>query len=511
MTVATQTAGLIVIGNGVTTVFPFNFAVTDAADIFVSTIAGAVETPVSPIAYVVTLSGTGEGGNVTFTVAPLNGVKHYIYRSTPQTQLVSVSSQQRYDPEVVENVWDKLTFLIQELAAEVATTVRTTPGEDPTTLVNQVIAAGAAVSAGNVGLAPDGTLALPGYAFALEPGLGFRRPSAGLLQTVAGGVALTELSSAALRLLVPLVHTVATVTGGTNAQGQGPMTAAQNTVTSTPNNPSGVTLPAAVAGRRVVVANRGTNPINIYPASGAQIAALAVNLPVQLAVGQVAEFFTRSATQWEGQLVQPLDADLTEIAAIARARGMLIRGGAAAWEGVALGAAGRVISSDGTDVVYTDRTPQNPVALPVSALYDFTGIPSWANRLMLMLNAVQTNGTSPVSIQLGTSGGVENTAYGGTSSSQIGSLGATVNLSGGFSCDFGSLDTSGRLRSGVLWITRSNTNTWIIDGGLAANAGSGTMRIGGTKTLAGALDRLRITTVGGANNFSGGVANLVWD
>lgn len=49
---------------------------------------------------------------------------------------------------------------------------------------------------------------------------------------------------------------------------------------------------------------------------------------------------------------QPLDTDLTTIAAMAPARGALIRRGAAAWETVALGALGRVVKSDGTDAVW---------------------------------------------------------------------------------------------------------------------------------------------------------------
>lgn len=46
---------------------------------------------------------------------------------------------------------------------------------------------------------------------------------------------------------------------------------------------------------------------------------------------------------------QASDQDLTDIAGITRARGDLIRGGASAWEKVALGTSGQVLTSDGTD------------------------------------------------------------------------------------------------------------------------------------------------------------------
>lgn len=52
---------------------------------------------------------------------------------------------------------------------------------------------------------------------------------------------------------------------------------------------------------------------------------------------------------------QPLDADLTAIAALAPSRGALIRRGASDWEAVALGSTGALLSSDGTDAVWLAR------------------------------------------------------------------------------------------------------------------------------------------------------------
>ena len=99
--------------------------------------------------------------------------------------------------------------------------------------------------------------------------------------------------------------TNANITAGTDLQGQGPLTADHNIVNSTINNPSGVTLPTAVANRRVIVVNRGTNPVNIYPELGATIGNLAVNAPTLLRVNFAAEFVASSATQWEGPLYAP--------------------------------------------------------------------------------------------------------------------------------------------------------------------------------------------------------------
>jgi hypothetical protein len=88
------------------------------------------------------------------------------------------------------------------------------------------------------------------------------------------------------------------VTAGTNAQGQAVLPSNINVVGTTSANPSGVTLPAAAAGMTITVVNRGTNPINVYPASGATIDGLAANAAMALGVGGSAEFVASSTTQW---------------------------------------------------------------------------------------------------------------------------------------------------------------------------------------------------------------------
>lgn len=88
------------------------------------------------------------------------------------------------------------------------------------------------------------------------------------------------------------------VTAGTNAQGQGALTSDISVITTAAANPSGVTLPTATQGRRIVVINKGANPINIFPATGATVDALAANASIQLPVNGVLEFNASSTTQW---------------------------------------------------------------------------------------------------------------------------------------------------------------------------------------------------------------------
>lgn len=97
-----------------------------------------------------------------------------------------------------------------------------------------------------------------------------------------------------------LVGLNATITAGTNAQGQGQIgtTTDVAVVTTTAANPSGVTLSASAAGRRITVINRGTNPVNIYPPASSQIDALGVNNPFSLPVNGIAEFNCVTSTLW---------------------------------------------------------------------------------------------------------------------------------------------------------------------------------------------------------------------
>ena len=92
--------------------------------------------------------------------------------------------------------------------------------------------------------------------------------------------------------------TSAAVTAGTNAQGQGALTTDYNVITTATANPSGVTLPTATVGRRIVIVNKGANPINVYPATGGFIDALAVNTSIQIPVGGEIIFDASSTTQW---------------------------------------------------------------------------------------------------------------------------------------------------------------------------------------------------------------------
>ena len=141
MTVSNTQAGVTRTADGLVTEFSFSFQADDASHVKVSEIVeNLVLTPLAPGDYSVTLAPDGVGGKVLITPALASGKVIYIYRNTPRTQLVGVSSQQKYDPKVVGGVWDRLTFMIQELTAEVARATLAAPGQDPADFVASILA-----------------------------------------------------------------------------------------------------------------------------------------------------------------------------------------------------------------------------------------------------------------------------------------------------------------------------------------------------------------------------------
>lgn len=138
---------------------------------------------------------------------------------------------------------------------------------------------------------------------------------------------------------------------------------------------------------------------------------------------------------------------------------------------------------------------------------DFTGIPAWAKRITVMFNGVSTSGANNVQVQIG-SGSIDSTGYA--------SSGSLVGLNSVLS----QASTSGLLVtanwsatyaiSGVYTLTLCGTNTWVASGCLGLNS-NGTLIGGGTKTLTGTLDRIRITTVGGTDTFDAGSINILYE
>lgn len=134
---------------------------------------------------------------------------------------------------------------------------------------------------------------------------------------------------------------------------------------------------------------------------------------------------------------------------------------------------------------------------------DFTGIGSNATRVTIIFNEVSLSGTDHYLIQIGTSGGVENSGYVSTAGTDGGTTGQTA----GFAMFS---NNAGRPMSGSMTLHRVNASNLWISSHAAKSGGANVLSGGGSKTLAGTLDRVRLATTG-ANSFDAGTANILWE
>ena len=117
MTVASSTSRISHTGNGSTTVFPFGLIFFAAADLQVY-VGGVLQT----LGTNYTLSGTAPyltGSNVTFTVAPGNGVPVVFIRVVPYTQTLDLVQNDALPPEDLERRLDVNVMMSQQLLEQI--------------------------------------------------------------------------------------------------------------------------------------------------------------------------------------------------------------------------------------------------------------------------------------------------------------------------------------------------------------------------------------------------------
>lgn len=120
-------------GNGVTTVFEYDFRVLDASHIQVvkTTDNGAGQTLTLYTDYTVGGVGEASGGAVTVYVAPTNTQTLTIIRDVPFTQEVDLENQGEYYAETVERALDLAAMRDQQLAEVLSRSIKVQIGSDP--------------------------------------------------------------------------------------------------------------------------------------------------------------------------------------------------------------------------------------------------------------------------------------------------------------------------------------------------------------------------------------------
>ena len=152
-------------------------------------------------------------------------------------------------------------------------------------------------------------------------------------------------------------------------------------------------------------------------------------------------------------------------------------------------------------------TSGTAVASTSGTSIDFTSIPSWVKRITVMFNVVSTNGTSPIQVQLG-AGSVDTASYNGQISSGQGN---NTNYTTGFYVVQSTGASASGTYYGQLVISLLGSNLWVASGLIGHNIAAAGFITSGVKTLSGALDRVRITTVNGTDTFDAGSINILYE
>ena len=149
-----------------------------------------------------------------------------------------------------------------------------------------------------------------------------------------------------------------------------------------------------------------------------------------------------------------------------------------------------------------------PVAATSGTSIDFTSIPAGTRKITILFVGVSTSGTSNPLIQIGDAGGVETSGYLGAGWQF--NVAAVTNYTAGFGIPFAAAAAvfHGTL---TLYLQSSSAFTWVASGATARSDGQDMSVIAGSKSLSAALDRVRITTVGGTDTFDAGSINVQYE
>lgn len=140
---------------------------------------------------------------------------------------------------------------------------------------------------------------------------------------------------------------------------------------------------------------------------------------------------------------------------------------------------------------------------------EFTSVPSWAKRIIVMFSSISTNGTGIAQVQVGsgsfTTSGYASTVIGGANANAIT---ATANTSG--FVVLGQAFSAASSYNGVVQLLNINGNTWVAFGGASISGANSGYTLTGSIALSGVLDRVRLF-IDGTQQFDAGTFNIMWE
>lgn len=190
---------------------------------------------------------------------------------------------------------------------------------------------------------------------------------------------------------------------------------------------------------------------------------------------------------------------------------ILYASGATTLSKLTIGSSGQILTVSGGLPVWAANSSGWTVGSASSlsgTSVDITGIPSTAKVIYINLTGASSSGASNYLIQLGTSGGIENTGYAGAGST-LDTVVASTNYSNGFGIRSAG---NANILNGTMVINLSNSasNTWSAQGSFGLSSSASLILTAGAKSLSAALDRIRITTVNGTDTFDAGTINITY-
>ena len=140
---------------------------------------------------------------------------------------------------------------------------------------------------------------------------------------------------------------------------------------------------------------------------------------------------------------------------------------------------------------------------------DFTGIPSWARRITIMLDFIGTDGTEQLMLQLGDAGGLETSGYDGGVSNDSGAS----SLKNGTSFYLNAATVGTESTYGVVTLTSKlpSSNTWAMHAILKIDGTTIGSQAAGVKSLTQPLTQFRISTDGTPDDFDSGTINIMYE
>lgn len=166
-------------------------------------------------------------------------------------------------------------------------------------------------------------------------------------------------------------------------------------------------------------------------------------------------------------------------------------------------------STNGSTYAATQKIVQGTAQASTSGTaVDFTSIPSWVKRITVIFDGVSTSGTSFIQFQIG-SGSVATTGYNAAQSQQAAGASGGASGTSGFGLQSA---LAANLIYGQAIFSLLGSNTWaFLFNGATTTGQAVTLLSAGAKTLSGALDRVRITTVNGTDTFDAGSINILYE